>query len=26
VAYDDLEHVALTRAFLNNPAAYLRHL
>jgi predicted ATPase len=26
VAYDDLEHVTLTRAFLNNPEAYLRHL
>ncbi len=25
-AYDDLEHVALTRAFLNNPQSYLRHL
>ncbi len=26
VAYDDLEHVTLTRSFLNNPDAYLRHL
>lgn len=26
VAYDDLEHVVLTRDFLNNPQAYLRHL
>ncbi len=26
VAYDDLEHVTLTRDFLNNPAAFLRHL
>ena len=26
VAYDDLEHVKLTRAFLNNPGAYLKHL
>lgn len=26
VAYDGLEHVSLTRAFLNNPAAFLRHL
>jgi predicted ATPase len=26
VAYDDVEHVALTRAFLNNPHAFLRHL
>jgi predicted ATPase len=26
VAYDDLEHVSLTRAFLNNPASFLRHL
>lgn len=25
-AYDDLEHVTLTRAFLNNPGAYLKHL
>jgi predicted ATPase len=25
-AYDDLEHVRLTRSFLNNPQAYLRHL
>ena len=24
--YEDLEHVTLTRAFLNNPAAYLKHL
>lgn len=26
VAYDDLEHVRLTRDFLNNPAQFLRHL
>lgn len=26
VAYDELEHVTLTRQFLNNPASYLRHL
>jgi predicted ATPase len=26
VAYDDLEHVAITRSFLNNPDQYLRHL
>ena len=26
VAYDDLEHVTLTRAFLNNPESFLRHL
>jgi predicted ATPase len=26
VAYEELEHVQLTRAFLNDPAAYLRHL
>lgn len=26
VPYDDLEHVQLTKAFLNNPEAYLRHL
>ena len=26
VSYDDLEHVTLTRDFLNNPAAFLRHL
>jgi predicted ATPase len=26
VQYDDLEHVKLTRAFLNNPDAYLNHL
>ena len=26
VAYADLEHVRLTRDFLNNPEAYLRHL
>jgi predicted ATPase len=26
VAYDDLEHVQITRSFLNNPDAYLRHL
>lgn len=25
-AYDDLEHVHVTRDFLNNPARYLRHL
>ena len=26
VNYDDLEHVTLTRAFLNDPEAYLRYL
>ena len=26
VVYDDLEHVRLTREFLNNPEQYLRHL
>ena len=26
VAYDEAEHVDLTRRFLNNPAAFLRHL
>jgi predicted ATPase len=26
VSYDELEHVKLTRAFLNNPDAYLKHL
>jgi predicted ATPase len=26
VAYNDLEHVTLTRDFLNNPSAFLRHL
>lgn len=26
VAYDDLEHVRLTRDFLNNPEQFLRHL
>ena len=26
VAYEDLEHVTLTRSFLNNPGAYLKHL
>lgn len=26
VAYDDVEHVRFTRAFLNDPQAYLRHL
>jgi predicted ATPase len=26
VAYEDLEHVTLTRAFLADPEAYLRHL
>jgi predicted ATPase len=26
IAYEDLEHVNLTRAFLNGPEAYLRHL
>ena len=26
VAYDDLEHVTLTRDFLNNPQSFLRHL
>jgi predicted ATPase len=25
-AYDDLEHVQITRGFLNNPDSYLRHL
>jgi predicted ATPase len=25
-AYDDLEHVQITRSFLNNPDSYLRHL
>jgi predicted ATPase len=25
-SYDDLEHVQITRSFLNNPDAYLRHL
>jgi predicted ATPase len=25
-AYDDLEHVQITRSFLNNPESYLRHL
>lgn len=25
-AYDELEHVNITRDFLNNPSAYLRHL
>jgi predicted ATPase len=24
--YDDIEHVSLTRAFLNNPQAFLRRL
>lgn len=24
--YDELEHVTITRSFLNNPDAYLRHL
>jgi predicted ATPase len=26
VAYEDLEHVTMTKAFLNNPEAFLRHL
>jgi predicted ATPase len=26
VNYTDLEHVTLTKAFLDNPEAYLRHL
>jgi predicted ATPase len=26
VAYDELEHVMITRSFLNNPESYLRHL
>jgi predicted ATPase len=26
VDYEDLEHVTLTRSFLNNPEAYLRYL
>ena len=26
VSYDELEHVTLTREFLNNPDQYLRHL
>ena len=26
ISYDDVEHVTVTRSFLNNPAAYLRHL
>jgi predicted ATPase len=26
VTWDDVEHVSLTRAFLNNPEAFLRHL
>jgi predicted ATPase len=26
VAWDELEHVTLTRSFLNDPGAYLRHL
>jgi predicted ATPase len=26
IAYDDVEHVALTRAFLNNPQSFLRYL
>ena len=25
-AYNDLEHVTVTREFLNNPAAFLHHL
>jgi predicted ATPase len=25
-AWDQIEHVSLTRAFLNDPAAFLRHL
>jgi predicted ATPase len=26
ISYNDVEHVTVTRSFLNNPAAYLRHL
>ena len=26
VAYDEVEHVSLTRDFLNRPGAYLKHL
>jgi predicted ATPase len=26
VPYEELEHVTLTRDFLNNPSAFLRHL
>jgi predicted ATPase len=26
VKYDDVEHVSMTRAFLNNPQSFLRHL
>jgi predicted ATPase len=26
VAYEDLDHVVLTRDFLNDPGAFLRHL
>jgi predicted ATPase len=26
VAYDDVEHVSLTRAFLNSPNSFLQHL
>jgi predicted ATPase len=26
VAYEELEHVTVTRSFLNNPEQYLRHL
>jgi predicted ATPase len=26
VAYEELEHVSLTKAFLNNPQSFLRHL
>ena len=26
VSYEDVEHVSLTRAFLNNPGSFLRHL
>jgi predicted ATPase len=26
IAYDDVEHVSLTRAFLNNPQSFLRYL
>lgn len=26
IAYDDLDHVSITRSFLNNPQAYLHHL
>ena len=26
VGWDDVEHVSLTRAFLNHPQSFLRHL